>query len=82
MLYKHGEGDPLSKHLKFIVAVVCISIAYLLLSLSAQVNWIGIVVVISLVVVVLIIYSTYQIVGLYYSYIFKENKEEAKSPEY
>jgi uncharacterized membrane protein len=70
----YGEGDSIKKHIKFIIATVCISIAYLCLSLSAQINWIGIVVVVSLVVAILIIYSIYQVVGLYYTLLFKANQ--------
>jgi len=71
MLYKYGEGDNVQYHLRFILAAVCISVAYLLLSLSGQVSWVAIVVVVSLVVAVLIVYSIYQVVGLYYERIFK-----------
>lgn len=60
--------------MKFIVSTVCISIAYLFLSLSAQINWIVIIVVVSIVVIVLIIYSSYQIVGLYYGLFFKGDR--------
>jgi hypothetical protein len=84
MLYRYGMEDSVKKHAKFIVAIVCISVAYFLLSLSAQINWVVIVIVVSLVVVVLIVYSIYQIVGLYYTLIFKdENKcyEEEMQPQ-
>lgn len=50
--------------------------AYLFLSLSAQVNWIAITVIVSVVVLVLIIYSSYQIVGLYYGLFFRKRVEE------
>lgn len=71
MLYKYGEGDHITSHVKFVVSTVCICIAYLFLSLCAQVNWIAIIVIVSIVVVILIIYSSYQIVGLYYGLFFK-----------
>ncbi len=72
MLYKYGEGDKIKHHVKFLVATTCIIISYIMLSLAGNINWIAIVVVVSMVVVVLIVYSTYQIVGLYYSMLFKE----------
>lgn len=47
-------------------------VAYLFLSLSGQIPWIAITVIVSLVVLVLIVYSSYQIVGLYYGLFFKD----------
>ena len=73
MLYRYGEGDSIKSHLKLIISSACISLAYLFLSLGANMNWIPIVVISSLGVVVLIIYSIYQIVGLYYHQMFKKD---------
>lgn len=78
MLYRFGVGDRLKDHAKFIITSSCIIIAYLFLSLSAQVPWIAITVIVSIVVAVLIFYSSYQIVGLYYGLIFKK---EAKNSQ-
>ena len=45
-----------------------------MLSLTESVNWIVIVVFVSIIVVVLIVYSSYQIVGLYYDLLFPKEK--------
>lgn len=71
MLYKYGESDSLKDHIKFLISTISIIIAYLFLSLAEQINWIVITVFVSIIVVVLIIYSSYQIVGLYYT-LFKK----------
>lgn len=53
--------------------------SYLFLSLANQIHWIAIITIISLAVVVLIVYSSYQIVGLYYGMIFRgEGGESVK----
>jgi hypothetical protein len=56
-------------------------LVYLLLSLSAQVNWVVVVAVTSLVLGLMAVYSIYQIVGLYYLRIFKEKREEPKGSD-
>lgn len=63
-------------HTKFIVVFASVSTAYLFLSLCEKVNWIAITVIVSLVVIVLIIYSIYQIVGLYYYNIFRNSAKQ------
>lgn len=78
MLYRFGEGDRLKDHAKFIITSSCIVIAYLFMSLSAQVPWIAITVIVSIVVAVLIFYSSYQIVGLYYGLIFKKDVKDSQ----
>jgi hypothetical protein len=83
MLYSYGEGDEINKHMRFIVAVSCISLAYLLLALAAEIIWVAIVVIVSLVVVVLVVYSVYQVIGLYYWLFFKDDgkcSEEEMQP--
>lgn len=71
MLYKYGEGDKLNMHVKFVVSTAAIIIAYLFLSLTGYIHWIVVTVIVSIAVVVLIVYSIYQIVGLYYHMIFR-----------
>ena len=71
MLYRYGEGDSVKDHLKLVISSALIMVSYLLLSLTGRLSWIAIVVIVSLVVVVLIVYSSYQVVGLYYRHLFK-----------
>lgn len=74
LLYKYGEGDSAKDHVKFLVCTGCVMLAYLFLSLIEHVNWILITVIVSIVVVVLIVYCSYQIVGLYYELMFKKDQ--------
>lgn len=70
LLYRYGTGLPLTNFKKYFVISGLICLSYLFLSLEEQVNWVGLVVVVSLTAIALIVYCGYQLVGIYYYNIF------------
>ena len=76
LLYRYSIGLPLMNFKKYFIISGLICISYLFLSLVGTVNWVAIVVVVSLTMIVLIVYCTYQLVGIYYYNVFE--KEESK----
>lgn len=71
LLYRYGIGLTLSEFKKYFIISGLISLSYLFLSLEEKINWVGLVVIVSLSTVALIVYSGYQLVGIYYFRIFR-----------
>jgi len=69
-LSRYGTDIGLSDYKKYFVISGSICLAYLLLSLQQYINWIAIVAIISITVIILLIYCSYQLVGIYYYNIF------------
>lgn len=75
-LSKYGDAITISDYKKYIIISISISLAYLFLSLQTEINWVVIVVLVSLTIILLLIYCSYQIVGIYFYNIFKGEAEE------
>lgn len=76
MLYRYGQGDTLLLYLKFLICDGLIIVSYVVLATvtGEGLSWLAPVLVVGITSIVLITYSTYQIVGLYYYFIFPKEK--------
>ena len=72
MLYRYGEGYHIMDCAKFIVSSGFICLAFLLLSLIEYITWEVIIAFLIVSFVVSIVYGLYQVIGLYYFYLFKD----------
>lgn len=72
LLYKYGTGLTLSAFKKYFVISGVICVSYFCLSLEEYVNWVALVVVVSVTAMALTVYCGYQLVGIYYYKIFPE----------
>lgn len=76
MLYRYGSGTKLSGYKKYWAISAAISLGLLFLSVEWGIGWVAMVVLVSLSMIVLLVYCTYQIVGIYYYNIFTKEKGE------
>lgn len=72
MLYRYGEGYHLFDCTKFIVSSGLIILGILSLSLIENIRWEIVMALIIINFIINIIYATYQVIGLYYYYLFKD----------
>lgn len=72
MLYRYGEGYHLLDCTKFIVSSALIILGILTLSLIENVTWEVVMAIIIITFIANTVYATYQVIGLYYYYLFKE----------
>jgi hypothetical protein len=75
LLYRHGSGLQLSGYRKYWGISGAVSLGYLFLSVEWGVGWVAMVVIVSISMIVLLVYCTYQIVGIYYYNIFPKDAE-------
>lgn len=72
ILYRYGEGYHFLDCTKFMISSGLIILGILSLSLIENIRWEIIMALIIISFIVNIIYATYQVVGLYYYYLFKD----------
>ena len=78
-LYRYGEGVQLVGYRKYFGISGFVCLAYLFLSLQHYVPWILLVISVSAAAIVLLVYSGYQLVGIYYYNIFSEEAKPDKA---